>query len=107
MHARSRDGSIEAGVDNSGAYSLCQRSTTGKNSRHVERKVFKMKELRASGIVHLKLIPTKEMSADMLTKALDDETFHRHRASVMNLAADPHHSERSKLRSAQTAELDR
>ena len=30
------------------------------------------------------LIPTDEMYADMLTKALDDKTFHKHRRTVMN-----------------------
>ena len=82
-------GPTEVGVDNSGAYSLCQRSTNGKNSRHVERKVYKMRELRVAGVVTLKLVPTKEMSADMLTKALDTETFTKHRRDVMNLACAP------------------
>ena len=77
------------GVDNSGAYSLCQRTTNGKNSRHYERKVYKMRELRIAGVVRMELVPTKDMDADMLTKPLDDQTFERHRASVMNLAAAP------------------
>ena len=80
-------GPISVGVDNSGAYSLCQRSTNGKNSRHVERKVYKMRELRVQGAIRMLQIPTKEMPADILTKALDDPTFERHRATLMNLAA--------------------
>ena len=80
-------GPTEVGVDNSGAYSLCQRATNGKNSRHVERKVYKMRELRKQGVVKLTLVPTKEMEADMLTKPLDDATFERHRDTVMNTAA--------------------
>ena len=67
-----------------GAYDLCHRKTVGKHSRHVERKIYKMRELKQGGKVKLKLIPTKEMSADMFTKALDDETFKRHRTTVMN-----------------------
>ena len=31
-------GPIEVGVDNSGAYNLCHRTTVGKNSKHVERR---------------------------------------------------------------------
>ena len=60
------------------SYDLCHRKTVGKHSRHIER------ELKQGGKVKLKLIPTKEMSADMFTKALDDETFKRHRTTVMN-----------------------
>ena len=75
---------VEVGVDNKGAYDLCHRTTAGKNSRHVERKVFKMRELRHVGKVRLTLVPTAEMRADMLTKPLDDETFARHRDAMMN-----------------------
>ena len=77
-------GATEVGTDNSGAYNLCHRDSRGKNSRHVERKVFKMRELRHRGIVKLALIGTKDMAADMLTKPLDDKSFQRHRRTVMN-----------------------
>ena len=76
-------------MDNTGAYSLCNRTTNGKNSRHVERKVYKMRELRAQGVTKLVLVPTKEMSADMMTKVLDDDTFERHRDFIMNRKAAP------------------
>ena len=49
----------------------------------MERKYFKMRELKHTGKVRLVLVPTKEMAADMMTKALDDATFIRHRATVM------------------------
>jgi hypothetical protein len=35
--------------------------------------------------VKLVLVPTADNSADMFTKALDDKTFHKHCATVMNL----------------------
>ena len=63
-------GPTEVGVDNSGAYNLCQRVTTGKNSRHVERKTYKMRELHQLGIVRLSLVPTDDMEADLFTKPL-------------------------------------
>ena len=78
-------GPIDVGVDNSGAYNLCHRTTVGKNSKHVERRVYKMRELYHQGIVKLTLWPTAEMHADMLTKCLDDKTFHKHRKTCMNL----------------------
>lgn len=82
-----KHGPIDTGVDNKGAYDLCSRSTAGKNSRHVERKVFKMRELRREGKVRLVLVPTAEMYADMLTKPLDDATFRKHRDFIMNAGA--------------------
>ena len=82
-----KHGPVEVGVDNKGAYDLCHRTTAGKNSRHVERKVWKMRELQRNGKVKLILVPTADMRADMLTKPLDDETFRRHRDTVMNISA--------------------
>ena len=76
-------GPTEVGVDNSGAYNLCQRVTTGKNSRHVERKTYKMRELHQLGIVRLSLVPTDDMEADLFTKPLPDKTFLKHRETVM------------------------
>ena len=80
-------GPTEVGVDNSGAYNLCHRTTMGKNSRHIERKVFKMREMRAGGIVKLTLVPTDEMVADILTKPLQDAAFTKHRDNAMNAHA--------------------
>ena len=62
-------------------------SVIGANSRHIERKAFKMKELRHRKIAKVTLIPTAENSADLLTKALDTATFKKHRAAIMNLRA--------------------
>ena len=80
-------GPIEVGVDNSGAYDLVHRTTVGKNTKHVERRCYKMRELYHHGIVKLVLVPTTEMHADMLTKALDTPTFVKHRKRTMNLAS--------------------
>ena len=60
------------------------RATVGRHSRHVERKVFKMRELRFAGKVKVELVPTKDNASDMLTKALDEYTFARHRDTIMN-----------------------
>ena len=76
-----RDGRARAGE---GAYDLCRRATVGRHSRHVERKVFKMRELRFAGKVKVELVPTKDNASDMLTKALDEQTFARHRDTIMN-----------------------
>ena len=46
-----------------------------------------MRELQRKGTITVKFIPTKDNSADMLTKAMDNQTFARHRAEVLNLDA--------------------
>ena len=76
---------MEAGTDNSGAHAICNRETVTSNARHIERKEFKMRELKLSKSIHVTLVPTAENAADMFTKALDTKTFQRHRKEVMNL----------------------
>ena len=48
------DDAIEVKTDSKAAYDLCHRFTSAQNSRHVDRKVFKMRELRGAGrvVVH-------------------------------------------------------
>ena len=80
-------GPVEVCTDSKSAFDLCHREGAGQFSRHVERKHFKMREVRAAGKVNLTLIPTAENSADMFTKILDRIPFEKHRAVVMNLQA--------------------
>ena len=80
------DGSIEASTDNKGAFDLCHRFTSASNSRHVDRKLFKMRELRGAGIVTVKWTPTDLNPADMFTKALSRQVFEKHRRVVLNTA---------------------
>jgi len=81
------DGAIEVYTDNKGAYDLCHRFTSAQHSRHVDRKLFKMRELRGAKIVTVAHIPTDTNPADIFTKILSRATFEKHRATVMNLAA--------------------
>jgi len=83
----SHDGPVEVFTDNSGAKDLCLRSTVGANSRHVERKVFKMRELHHEGKVRVGLVPTAENAADIFTKPLPNKIFAKHRATIYNFAA--------------------
>jgi len=82
-----KHGEFEAKTDNTGARDVCYRNTVTGNQRHVDRKVFKMREMRREKKAKVKHISTHENASDMLTKALDNTTFHRHRATNMNLAA--------------------
>ena len=81
------DGPIEVSTDNQAAYDLCHRFTSAQNSRHIDRKLFKMRELRGAGIVVVKKVPTEFNPADLFTKVLGRHDFEKHRRHVMNLDA--------------------
>ena len=78
---------VEVKTDNKGAYDLCHREGPGTNTRHVERKYFKMRELRGSGLVRVSLVPTETNEADIFTKPLDRIPFERCRDAIMNRVA--------------------
>ena len=87
--ARMVHGATEAGTDNKGAYDLCRSATITPVARHVERKVLKMRELHGQGVADVILVPTAENVVDLMTKALDNQTFLKHRATILNTAALP------------------
>ena len=72
-------------VDNSGAVELARDRKSCHRSRHVDRRYFKVREFEAIEIVKVEHVPTALNRADMLTKAVDVETFVRHRSSLMNV----------------------
>ena len=76
------------GTDNKGAYDLCHRFTSAQNSRHIDRKLFKMREMRGAGVVAVELIPTAINPADIFTKVLSRQTFEKHRKTVLNIMDD-------------------
>ena len=80
-------GPIEVETDAQSAYNLTQRDSPGANTKHVARRVFKMRELAARKLVSVRLVRTDEMEADLMTKILERPAFEKHRDSVMNAAA--------------------
>ena len=83
-----RDGPIDVGTDSKGAHDLCHRFTSAQNSRHVDRKLSKMREMRGAGVVTVTHVPTENNPADIFTKILSRQLFERHRRSILNLSAD-------------------
>ena len=81
------NGPVEVETDNKGAYDLCHRYTSSQHSRHIERKEYKMRELRGAGKVVVKYIETNKNTADLFTKVLARAPFEEHRRTVMNLRA--------------------
>ena len=81
------DGPIDVHTDNQGAFDLCYRSSPGNNSRHVDRKMYKMRELRGSAMIALHKIAGTENPADFFTKPLTKQPFDMYRKQVMNLGS--------------------
>ena len=82
------DGPVEVETDNKGAFDLCHRYSSAQNSRHIDRKMFKMREMRGAGIVTVKYVPTDDNTADLWTKILKNrQTFEKHRNVALNKSA--------------------
>jgi hypothetical protein len=79
---------IEVHTDSKAAFDLCHRFTSAQNSRHVDRKLFKMRELRGAGRVVVRHIPGESNPADILTKVLSRQPFEKHRKVILNLPGD-------------------
>jgi hypothetical protein len=84
------DGPIEACSDSKSAVDLCHRFTSAQNSRHVDRKLFKMRELRGAGVVTVRHVPGETNPADIFTKILGKQTFEKHRKTVLNVSPPDH-----------------
>ena len=82
------DKPVRVCTDNKGAYDLCHRFTSASNSRHIDRKIFKMRELRGAGVVLVDKVPTEDNPADIYTKILSRQPFEKHRKRVLNLPGD-------------------
>ena len=81
-------GPVTAETDSKAAHDLCHRdSSGGGKTRHLDRKEFKMRELRKRKKVAVKLVRTEDMEADILTKILPKQLFDKHRRSLKNLSA--------------------
>ena len=79
---------VEVCTDSKAAFDLCHRFTSSQHSRHVDRKLFKMRELRGAGIVALRHIPGETNPADLFTKILTRQPFEKHRKVVLNVLGD-------------------
>ena len=79
------DGPIDVCTDNKAAFDLCHRVASAQHTRHIDRKMFKMRELRGAGVVNVRHVPTESNPADLFTKILSRQLFEKHRATVLNL----------------------
>jgi hypothetical protein len=56
---------------------LCHKYTSAQHTRHIDRKLFKLREMRGAGIVKVQYIPTDENTADLFTKVLKRQPFEK------------------------------
>ena len=75
-------------TDNKGAHDLCHRFSSAQHTRHIDRKLFKLREMRGAGLVTVKYLGTEEITADLFTKILDRQALEKHRKTVLNAAAN-------------------
>ena len=69
-------------VDNQGAVALAKDRRSCHRSRHIQRRYLKIREWVALGEVRVEYVNTTENPADLLTKALERESFERHCATL-------------------------
>ena len=102
------DGPIDVCTDSKAAYDLCHRFTTAQNSRHIDRKMFKMRELRGAGVINLRKVPGEVNPADLFTKILSRQPFERHRKVVLNLPGDTgmEHARRQRMTASRGSASD-
>ena len=77
----------DIGCDNDGARELSIDRKSCVRSRHLARRVFKVRELTVTGDVRVVRVATADNRADLFTKPLLPATFLRHKAVLMGAAA--------------------
>ena len=82
------DEAVEVFTDNKAAHDLCHRFTSAQNSRHIDRKIFKMRELRGAGKVIVRHVDGPSNPADLFTKILDKATFLKHTKVILGHVGD-------------------
>ena len=74
-------------VDANNVITLVHDFVSSKNTRHIQRRDFIVRERENEGALFVDKVPTAENLADMFTKALHREPFNHLRSMVMNLMA--------------------
>jgi hypothetical protein len=67
-----------AELDNSGARDLANSWSVGGRTRHVDVRMFFLRELKEEGLVAFKHIPGSGNEADIFTKNVDAVSLHKH-----------------------------
>ena len=76
---------IDFFVDNSGVIALSKDYKVNERTKHIERHHFKIRELVEQATLRVKYIASSDNISDIFTKALDNATFCKLRAKLLNL----------------------
>ena len=71
-------------VDNIGAIYLANNQVLSNRTKHIGVRYHFVRDYIEDGIVQIKFVRSKENSADMFTKNLPKELYHKHRKNVMD-----------------------
>ena len=73
--------------DNWACIHLSRNSVLHHKSKHIDVRVYHLRDLCRQGVMNLLKIGTADQAADALTKALPSPAFIQHRSVMMNIAA--------------------
>ena len=82
--------------DNSASYQLIQKEGSSQLTRYFERATILVKYAIMELLVRPYLISTKDMTADVFTKAVDEETFYRCKHALHNTARENYTTRKAK-----------
>jgi len=73
---------ILVNVDNIGAIYLTKNATTGSRTKHVDTRYHFVREYVEDGIIKVEFVRSEDNHADIFTKNLNGELFHKHSEAV-------------------------
>jgi len=88
-------------VDNKGAVDLCNNWSVGGRTRHIEVKMYFLRELKEMGIVKVVWKKGDDMPSDLFTKNLGGTTFEKHASEFVG--KDEYYYEKKNSRTTKTA----
>ena len=75
--------------DNMACIYMSQTSVMYHKARHIDTRVYHLRELCKEGVMVLEKVASADQVADSLTKSMPKPAFEKHRASMMGLQLDP------------------
>ena len=81
------DDNIITRKDNEGAIKIVTNRFSSRRTRHVDVKHHTVRDVVESGVVRIHYVKSGEQHADVLTKALDANTFETHARFLLNARA--------------------
>ena len=65
-------------IDNKGTVDLVNNWSVGGQTRHVDVRMYFLRELKEQGLVRIKWCPSENVCSDLFTKNLPGSLFHKH-----------------------------